>query len=165
MGDFRAIYTSFYHTIVPPFLQDFPIRACRLYIFLPPAHPKRERGNADEKHGKKPGDRALAGLANGLFGSGGGLFLVPLFTKWLGMEQRKAFATSVAVILPLSAVSLAVFVLKGGLDFMAALPYLIGGLAGGILSGLVFQKVPVTLLRRAFGLLILYGGVKALFLL
>ena len=108
---------------------------------------------------------ALAGLANGLFGSGGGLFLVPLFTKWLGMEQRKAFATSVAVILPLSAVSLAVFVLKGGLDFMAAMPYLIGGLAGGILSGLVFQKVPVTLLRRAFGLLILYGGVKALFLL
>ena len=156
MGDFRAIYTSFYHTIVPPFLQDFPIRACRLYIFLPPAHPKRERGNADEKHGKKPGDRGACGT---------GLFLVPLFTKWLGMEQRKAFATSVAVILPLSAVSLAVFVLKGGLDFMAALPYLIGGLAGGILSGLVFQKVPVTLLRRAFGLLILYGGVKALFLL
>ena len=31
---------------------------------------------------------ALAGIANGLFGSGGGLFLVPLFTKWLGLEQR-----------------------------------------------------------------------------
>ena len=107
---------------------------------------------------------ALAGIANGLFGSGGGLFLVPLFTKWLGLEQRRAFATSVAVILPLSAVSLVVFVMKGGLDFMAALPYLIGG-AGGILSGLVFKKVSVTLLRRAFGLLILYGGVKALFLL
>lgn len=38
---------------------------------------------------------ALAGIANGLFGSGGGLFLVPLFTKWLGLEQRRAFATSV----------------------------------------------------------------------
>ena len=108
---------------------------------------------------------ALAGIANGLFGSGGGLFLVPLFTKWLGLEHRRAFAPSVAVILPLSAVSLVVFVMKGGLDFMAALPYLIGGLAGGILSGLVFKKVSVTLLRRAFGLLILYGGVKALFLL
>ena len=33
----------------------------------------------------------LGGLANGLFGSGGGLFLVPLFTKWLGMEQKKGF--------------------------------------------------------------------------
>ena len=53
---------------------------------------------------------ALAGIANGLFGSGGGLFLVPLFTKWLGLEQRRAFATSVAVILPLSAVSRGVLV-------------------------------------------------------
>lgn len=34
---------------------------------------------------------ALAGGANGFFGSGGGLFLVPLFTKWLKMEQRSAF--------------------------------------------------------------------------
>lgn len=35
---------------------------------------------------KQPGKYALtgalAGLANGLFGSGGGLFLVPLFTGW-----------------------------------------------------------------------------------
>ena len=36
----------------------------------------------------------LAGVANGLFGSGGGLFLVPLFVSWLHMEQKKAFATS-----------------------------------------------------------------------
>ena len=108
---------------------------------------------------------ALAGAANGFFGGGGGSVLVPLLTGRCGMDQRRAFATSVAVILPLSAVSLVVFVMKGGLDFMAALPYLIGGLAGGILSGLVFKKVSVTLLRRAFGLLILYGGVKALFLL
>lgn len=32
---------------------------------------------------------ALAGIANGLFGSGGGLFLVPLFIGWLHMEQKK----------------------------------------------------------------------------
>lgn len=108
---------------------------------------------------------ALAGVANGLFGSGGGLFLVPLFTKWLKMDQRKAFATSVAVILPLSVVSLVVFLFRGSLDFWGALPYLIGGLLGGLISGKVFKKVPVTLLRRIFGILILYGGVKALFLL
>lgn len=39
-----------------------------------------------------------AGAANGFFGAGGGLFLVPLFTAWLGMEQKRAFATSVAII-------------------------------------------------------------------
>ena len=46
----------------------------------------------------------LAGLANGFFGSGGGLFLVPLLTKWAGLERRRAFATSVAGDLPPSPV-------------------------------------------------------------
>ena len=36
---------------------------------------------------------ALAGVANGLFGSGGGLFLVPLFVSWLHMEQRSCVWT------------------------------------------------------------------------
>ncbi|MGI6255900.1 MAG: TSUP family transporter [Acutalibacter sp.] len=104
---------------------------------------------------------ALAGLANGLFGSGGGLFLVPLFTHWTRLPQRKAFATSVAVILPLSLVSAVVYWLRGGLELSSAWPYLAGGFLGGILSGRVFQKVPLTWLRRAFALLILYGGVRA----
>lgn len=104
---------------------------------------------------------ALGGLANGLFGSGGGLFLVPLLTKWTGMEQRKAFATSVAIILPLSLVSAWVYLQKGALDLAAAWPYLVGGALGGFVSGRVFRKMSVTLLRRIFGLLILYGGIRA----
>ena len=44
---------------------------------------------------------ALSGAANGFFGAGGGLFLVPLLISWCGMEQKRAFATSVAVIFPL----------------------------------------------------------------
>ena len=51
---------------------------------------------------------ALAGAANGFFGAGGGLFLVPLLTRWCGMEEKRAFATSVAVIFPLCALSAAV---------------------------------------------------------
>ena len=38
---------------------------------------------------------ALSGAANGFFGAGGGLFLVPLLISWCGMEQKRAFATSV----------------------------------------------------------------------
>ncbi len=103
----------------------------------------------------------LAGLANGFFGAGGGLFLVPLLTRWAGMDRRRAFATSVAVILPLSLVSAGVYYLKGALDLTGCWPYLAGGFLGGLLSGKVFQKVPLTFLRRAFGALILYGGVRA----
>ena len=104
---------------------------------------------------------ALGGLANGLFGSGGGLFLVPLMTRWSKLEERKAFATSVAIILSLSIVSSVVYFTKGALDFSTAWPYLLGGGIGGVISGLVFQKVPLNFLRRIFGLLILYGGIRA----
>ena len=32
---------------------------------------------------------ALSGAANGFFGAGGGLFLVPLLISWCGMEQKR----------------------------------------------------------------------------
>ena len=104
---------------------------------------------------------ALAGLANGLFGAGGGLFLVPLLTRWVGLEEKRAFATSVAVVLPLSLVSLGVYALRSGLDLSAAWPYALGGALGGLLSGRLLQRVPARWLRRAFGALLLYGGVRA----
>ena len=53
--------------------------------------------------------------------------------------------------------------LGGGLDLRLALPYLAGGLIGGFLGGRIFRKLNMVWLRRAFALLILYGGVRALF--
>ena len=47
----------------------------------------------------------LAGIANGFFGGGGGMVLVPFLTRRCGLDQRRAFATSVAVILPLCILS------------------------------------------------------------
>ena len=105
----------------------------------------------------------LAGAANGCFGGGGGMVLLPLLTRWCSLEQRKAFATSVAIILPLCALSSAVYFFRGGLDFQLALPYLIGGLIGGFAGGRLFRRLNMNWLRRVFALFILYGGVKALF--
>ena len=104
-----------------------------------------------------------AGMVNGFFGGGGGMVLVPLLSRWCGLEQRKAFATSVAIILPLCALSSIIYFFRGGLDFTVALPYLAGGLIGGFVGGKIFQKLNVVWLRRLFALLLLYGGVKALF--
>ena len=102
-----------------------------------------------------------AGVVNGFFGGGGGMILVPLLAGKCGLDQRKAFATSVAVIAPLCALSAAVYWFRGGLDLAAALPYLAGGLIGGLIGGKVFRKLSMVWLRRGFALLILYGGVKA----
>ena len=43
---------------------------------------------------------ALAGTVNGLFGGGGGVPLMMLLTKRAGLDEKTAFATCVAVILP-----------------------------------------------------------------
>ena len=102
-----------------------------------------------------------AGLANGLFGGGGGSVFVPLLTGYCELDQRKAFATSVAVILPLCALSVVIYLFRGGLDLVTALPYLVGGAAGGWAGGKWFKGVKMPWLRRAFGLLLIYGGVRS----
>ena len=106
---------------------------------------------------------ALAGIVNGFFGGGGGMLLVPLLIRWIGLPARQAFATSVAVILPLCVVSASIYLLRTPLSLLDALPYLCGGLIGGLLGGKWFRTVPTRWLRRGFGVLLIYGGVKSLF--
>ena len=103
-----------------------------------------------------------AGLANGFFGGGGGMVLVPLLAGKCGLERRSAFASSVAIILPLCALSAVIYFARGQLELLTALPYLLGGLLGGLVGGKLFPKVPVVWLRRAFALVIFYGAWKAL---
>ena len=103
-----------------------------------------------------------AGLVNGFFGGGGGMVLVPLLISRCQLSRRKAFASSVAIIFPLCALSVVIYYAKGNLELMKALPYLVGGLAGGLIGGKIFQKIPVVWLKRAFALLILYGAWSAL---
>lgn len=103
-----------------------------------------------------------AGLANGFFGAGGGMLLVPAFAL-CGLDDRKSLATSVAVMLPLCAVSAAAYYLRGNLDIAASLPYCAGGLAGGIIAGIFFKKAPPAFLRRLMGGFIAFAGVRMLF--
>ena len=105
---------------------------------------------------------AAAGAVNGFFGGGGGSVLVPLLTRRCGMDQRRAFATAVAVILPLCVLSAGIYLVRGGLDGSAALPYILGGTAGGWLGGRIFGGVRVEWLRRGFGVLLLLGGLRSL---
>lgn len=105
---------------------------------------------------------AAAGAANGLFGAGGGMILVPLLTRWAGLEDKKAFATSISIIAPLCLVSIVIYCLQGSMDFMQALPYLIGGFFGGLIGGKLFKKVPAKFLHRALGLIIIYGGIRSI---
>ena len=105
---------------------------------------------------------AAAGVLNGLLGSGGGLALAPLYIRWVGLDEKTAMATSVLVIAPLCLLSAGIYFWRGNLDWAQAVPFLAGGLAGGVLAGCLFRKMKGTLLRRLFGILLLLGGVRML---
>lgn len=105
---------------------------------------------------------AAGGVVNGLFGGGGGMVVLPLLSKWRRLEAKSAFATCVAVIFPMCCVSTAVYLWQVRPPLALVWPYLAGGVVGGLLGGVSFDKVPARLLKLIFGLFLLYGGVRYL---
>ena len=103
-----------------------------------------------------------AGLANGLFGGGGGMVFLPVMSRWGGLPQRKLYATCVGVIFPVCLVSAAVYLWQGGVSLAAAMPYLAGGLFGGWLGGKLYGKISTKFLKWLFAAFLFYAGVKYL---
>ena len=103
-----------------------------------------------------------AGAVNGLFGAGGGMVLVPLLSLLTDISDDNIFPTSISVILPICLVSLAVTAYSGTIPWSAALPYMLGSAAGGVLSGTLGKKIPAVWLHRLLGIMILWGGIRYL---
>ena len=80
----------------------------------------------------------VSGIINGIFGSGGGMIVVPLLEK-ADIKTKKAHATSIAIILPLSIASAIIYLSYGHLEFFQGLKYIPGGIIGTIL-GCIFLK-------------------------
>ncbi len=82
-----------------------------------------------------------AGLANGLFGGGGGMVFLPILSHWGNLKSRQLYATCVAVIFPVCAVSAAMYLWRGGMIGPLPSLYLTGGLLGGWLGGKLYGRV------------------------
>lgn len=103
-----------------------------------------------------------AGAVTGLLGAGGGMILVPLLTKWGGLEEDQVFPASVSIILPICIISLLFQGRSSAITFADVLPYLLGSGIGGIAVGFWGRKIPVKWLHRILGALILWGGIRYL---
>lgn len=102
---------------------------------------------------------AATGFLNGLLGAGGGMAAVPIL-KAAGVKGNKAHACSVAVIVPLSAFSAALYLLNGSVKISDALPFIPWGLIGSALGALLLKKIPSKWLQRIFGVFVLWAGVR-----
>ena len=105
---------------------------------------------------------ALVGLFNGLLGGGGGMLAVPLL-RADGLEPIKAHATAIAVILPASAVSGAVYLSYGFTPLPVLLPVALGVAAGGFLGARLLGVLPARIVTLIFACLMLAAGLRMLF--
>ena len=106
---------------------------------------------------------ALIGIINGFFGGGGGMVVVPLLNKVFGLEQKKAQATALFVILPISLVSTIVYMCFNSIDFASGWPVILGIIGGGVLGAKLLNKLQNNVVKGIFVFFMLLGGVAMLF--
>ena len=104
----------------------------------------------------------LGGLLSGLFGVGGGAVMVPLLIWLLGMNQRRAAATSLVAIVPTAIVGALTYGIGGHVAIVAGAVLAAGGIGGSLIGSRMLRRMPVGLLRWMFIGLLGVGAVQTL---
>ena len=114
------------------------------------------------KDSLKNGVQGIAvGLVNGVFGAGGGMLAVPLLKK-SGLDQKSAHANAVAVILPITVISAILYIVKGKVALSDSFTYIPTGLIGAVIATFALKKISNKWLRRIFGGVMIYAGIRLL---
>ena len=100
----------------------------------------------------------LAGIICGLFGTGGGMILVPAFVYMLKIEPKRARATSICCILVMVITSSIFYYKNNYINWNVGLLCAIGGIGGGYLGAKLLKKVPDYILKIIFMLKYLLLG-------
>lgn len=108
----------------------------------------------------------LAGATTGVlsgFGVGGGTLLLIYLTAFAGMEQPLAQGINLLYFLPAAATALPSHIKNGYIDRKTAIPAMIAGLICSAAAAWVATALDVELLRKCFGIFLLYIGITELF--
>ena len=106
---------------------------------------------------------AAAGFINGFLGGGGGVLVVALMLAVLCLPQKNAQATALLAILPLTAISAAVYFLRGSVGWQPTLWTSAGVAAGGILGAWLLSGLKSNTAKIIFAVILVAGGIKMLF--
>ncbi len=104
----------------------------------------------------------FVGVANGLFGGGGGMLVIPIFTLLLGMEEKLAHSSAILTILPLSLVSSIVYIIDGNFTVPDGLWVGGGVILGGLIGTFVMKKLSNNVLKIVFYTLMIVAGISTL---
>ena len=102
----------------------------------------------------------LAGLFSGLFGVGGGSVIVPLLVLWLGYEERRATATSLAAIVFIAAFAAAVQGLYGNVRLLDAALVGVPAMFGVLIGTWLQQRLSTRWISLLFAAVLVASAVE-----
>ena len=108
----------------------------------------------------------LAGTITGVlsaFGIGGGSLLLIYLTAFASLDQHQAQGINLLYFLPAAAAALPSHQKNGLLEKKVILPAVLAGLAAAGVAAWVSNGLETGLLRKLFGLFLLYVGLTQLF--
>lgn len=103
----------------------------------------------------------FVGAVNMILGSGGGIIAVPLL-KNLGMTQKAAQANALAIIFPITLLSLWFYADRGFVRPENILPLIPPAVAGALTGALVFKKFSDKRMAVVFSGFMIWAGIRLL---
>ena len=104
---------------------------------------------------------AVTGVLSG-FGVGGGTLLLIYLTAFAGIAQNTAQGINLLYFLPAAAMALPSHVRNGYIKKQTALPAIAAGFLSSFAAAWAATAIDVELLRKCFGVFLLYIGVSEL---
>jgi uncharacterized membrane protein YfcA len=103
---------------------------------------------------------AIGGAASGLLGIGGGVVMVPLLVSLLGLDQKIAHGTSLAIVVFTAIAAAVVYLVSGPVDLVLAAFLSLGAIFGARLGAHATTRMSSFALKRAFGAMLVLVAIR-----
>jgi uncharacterized membrane protein YfcA len=105
-----------------------------------------------------------AGIVGGFLGLGGGIIMVPAMVFFFGMSQHQAQGTVLATMVPpIGLLAAMKYYYAGNVKIKIALFLCLGFFVGGLLGAQGAHYISETLLKRIFGIVLLFISIRLIF--
>ncbi|MGE5328969.1 MAG: TSUP family transporter [Deltaproteobacteria bacterium] len=105
-----------------------------------------------------------AGILSGMFGIGGGIIIVPALMFICGFSQLKAQGTSLAVLLPpIGLLAFIEYYKRGQVNLQAGIWICIFLVIGSFIGARLANDIPLPVLKKGFGALMLLISFEMMF--
>ena|SRR5471030_1982326 len=106
----------------------------------------------------------MAGILSGMFGIGGGVIIVPALMYLCGFSQLKAQGTSLAILLPpVGILAFISYYKRGAVNVQAGILICIFLIIGSVFGAKIVNYIPLSILKKTFGVLMILISLKMIF--